>query len=137
MNIKQQFTEVTRFSKAMALLMLIALPFIGFCLGVKFQKSITPLPQQILVPTTNTQKTSSDPTKNQLLPTISPQTLLPIPTTKTLTGNVCTNDSQCTSGRKCFPECLVRNESTQFTPTIKYCRTQEEIKLLKIQCAAL
>jgi hypothetical protein len=40
MNIKQQLTTITRFSKIIALILFISLPIIGFYLGMKFQESI-------------------------------------------------------------------------------------------------
>jgi hypothetical protein len=36
-KISKQFTTVTPFSKLVALILFIALPFIGFVLGMKFQ----------------------------------------------------------------------------------------------------
>lgn len=41
MRIPEKFTTVTKFSKIVALIMFILLPFTGFLIGMKFQKSIT------------------------------------------------------------------------------------------------
>jgi hypothetical protein len=42
-NIKQQFTTVTTFSKIVAGILFIALPFIGFYLGMQYGKEIKAL----------------------------------------------------------------------------------------------
>jgi len=48
MDIKQQFTTVTRFSKIVALILFIVLPFLGFYLGMQYSKAInTTQPNQI------------------------------------------------------------------------------------------
>jgi len=48
MNLKTQFTTVTSFSKIVAAALFISLPFFGFWLGTKFQKSL-PNTQVVLV----------------------------------------------------------------------------------------
>jgi hypothetical protein len=61
---KKTFTTVTPFSKAVALLMFIALPFIGFQLGRAYQRLITPSPVPIgllrLAPVENPIDTNSN-----------------------------------------------------------------------------
>ncbi len=42
MAVSKVFTTVTPFSKLVALILFIPLPFIGFYLGIEYQKSITP-----------------------------------------------------------------------------------------------
>jgi hypothetical protein len=49
MNIKQQFTTVTRLSKIVASILFIALPFIGFYLGMKYEESILAYQPTIIV----------------------------------------------------------------------------------------
>lgn len=58
MNIKQQFTTVTRFSKIVALILFVSLPFIGFCLGMQFQQSLSlsPLSPVVILQKSNLQK---------------------------------------------------------------------------------
>jgi hypothetical protein len=66
MNIKQQLTTVTRFSKIIALILFISFPIIGFYLGMKFQESmITSTAPAIAVPSFNP-KASSIPTESSL-----------------------------------------------------------------------
>jgi hypothetical protein len=65
MNLKQQFTTVTRFSKIIALILFISLPFIGFYAGIKFQAPIT---------TTGTTPTIAVPSFN---PKVSSMPILP------------------------------------------------------------
>jgi len=69
MDIKQQFTTVTRFSKIMALLLLIWLPFIGFYAGMKFQKTIVTDVAPIVVASPFIFQVSSMPTIPSNTPT--------------------------------------------------------------------
>lgn len=52
-KLPKSLTTITRFSKTVALILFIALPFIGFYLGIKYQKAITPT--EISDPTANWQ----------------------------------------------------------------------------------
>lgn len=49
MELRDSFTKVTPFSKTIALILFISLPFIGFFLGIKYQKSIMPETQTITI----------------------------------------------------------------------------------------
>ncbi|MDO8511728.1 MAG: hypothetical protein Q7S57_00505 [bacterium] len=75
MDIKQQFTTVTRFSKFVALTMLVLLPFVGFYIGVKFKASVTNTSAPIIVSPTITPKVSS-------LPIASPKEQKPVECTQ-------------------------------------------------------
>lgn len=41
MNINKQFITITRFSKMVAMTLFLLLPFVGFCLGVEYQKNLS------------------------------------------------------------------------------------------------
>ena len=53
MDIKKEFTTVTLFSKLVAMMLVIVLPFIGFYFGVQYGKSVSatfsPEPTQELI----------------------------------------------------------------------------------------
>lgn len=44
MSIKKQFTTVTTLSKILALALFVALPFIGFYVGINYRESVSPVP---------------------------------------------------------------------------------------------
>ena len=72
---------VTTFSKLLAMFLFILLPFVGFYLGVEYQKKITvPTTSQVIIVTP--------------IPTINP-TATPAPTS-------CNTDADCKSGEKCM-----------------------------------
>jgi hypothetical protein len=63
-KISKAWTTVTPLSKALALLLFIALPFIGFYLGMEYQKRISP---QLI-------KSNTDVPSHTISPTASPNT---------------------------------------------------------------
>jgi hypothetical protein len=48
MKLSKQYTTVTPLSKTIALILFIALPFIGFFLGMKYQQEIDMLARPVL-----------------------------------------------------------------------------------------
>ena len=76
---KYLFT-VTTFSKVLAMILFIFLPFVGFYLGMQYQKAISP------------QNSNTSVQEIQIIPKPSP--------TPNISG--CNNDSDCQNGAKCM-----------------------------------
>jgi|SRR5579872_653347 len=74
MKLPKSMTTVTTFSKTLALILFVVLPFLGFYLGTLYQKNVDTI-------------------------SVNQQKLQPLPKAKT--GSKCQSNSQCPSGQYC------------------------------------
>jgi len=109
MDIKQQFTTVTRFSKLLALLLLVSLPFIGFYFGMKFQESIVRDTGSIVITPTTLEVS---PTPAFVLP-VTLQTITPLPLVVQSTEEILKCKSSYNSGLEnidnCYKDCCEKS----------------------------
>lgn len=105
MKLPKSLTTVTRFSKFLALCMLLFFPIVGFYLGTFYQAE-----QDRISPRTPIQ------------PSIAQQTLTPTPTPKVIEGKMCTMEAKlCPDGSyvgRTGPNCeFARCPTSSITPT--------------------